>query len=194
MKGSAVALGAAGLLCAAVVLCGCSSGESPGAPAGSARPAPAAPRKPQPAAGLVSPDMVGAAATGSGSAAVQVKFELKGRPAVAQPLDIDLAIVPSTGSFDRISGRVEVGEGLELAAGREIPPTDRPVQGVPILHSIRVLPKKDGIFTVNAVLSLESATQTSSQTFSIPVIVGSGLKEPAKPSTTVSNKPPSPAR
>ncbi len=183
-KGSAVALGAAAVLCA------CSSGEAPSTPAGRATAGAATPRKSQPAAGLVPPDMVSAVSSGgSGPAAVQVKFELKARPGVAQPLDIDLAIVPSSGSLDQVSGRIEVGEGLELAAGQQIPPTERPVPGVPILHSIKVVPKRDGIFTVNAVLRLESAGLSSSQTFSIPVIVGAGLAEPPKPAATASAKP-----
>lgn len=188
--GSAAALGAA------VLLCGCSSGESPSAPTRAASTGAAAPRKPQPT-DLVPPTMVSAVSSGgSGPAAVQVKFELRERPGVAQPLDIDLAIIPASDSLDRVTGRVEVGEGLELAAGGEIPPTERPVQGVPILHSIKVLPKKDGIFTVNAVLSLNSAGQSSTQTFSIPVIVGGGPGEPPpKPAAkAASAKPAATAR
>jgi hypothetical protein len=173
---SAAALGAVAMLCA------CSSGETPGPAASAARPGQAAPRK-SPPSSLLSPDMVGAASTGgTGAPAVLVKFELRQRPSVAQPLDIDLAIVPASGALDRVSGKVEVGDGLELAAGAEIPPTERPVEGVPILHSIKVRPKKDGIFTVNAVLAVDAAGQSTSRTFSIPVIVGAGLPEPpAKP-------------
>lgn len=183
-KGSALALGAIAVLCA------CSSGEAPAAAGGAGGgAAAAAARKPHPAASLVSPDMVSAAASaGSLPAPVQVKFELKSRPGAGQPLDIDLVIVPSTGSVDQVSGQVEAGEGLELAAGGQIPPMDRPPQGIPIVHSIKVLPKKDGIFTLNAVLKLDSAGQSSSQTFSIPVIVGGGLSEPQKPAAAAGAK------
>ena len=184
LMGCAVALGAAAFLCA------CSSGETPSAPAASARPPAGAPRSQQPAAGLVPPGMVSAAKSSSGGPApVQVKFELKARPGVAQPLDIDLAIIPASSALDEVSGRVEVGEGLELAAGEQIPTTERPVSGVPIWHAIRVLPKKDGIFTVNAVLTLQSTGQSSSQTFSFPVIVGAGFSEPAKPPAAANAKP-----
>jgi hypothetical protein len=178
LRCSAAALGAAAVLCA------CSSGETPGAGASAARSSQAAPRK-SPPSSLLSPDMVSAvSASGAGAPAVQVKFELRQRPGVGQPLDIDLAIVPASGALDRVSGKVETGDGLELAAGGEIPPTERPVDGVPILHSVKVLPKKDGIFTVSAILSVDAAGQSSSQTFSIPVIVGAGLPEPpAKPAT-----------
>lgn len=182
--GSAVALGAAAVLCA------CSSGETPSAPSASARPGTGAPRVQQPAAGLVPPDMVSAVKSSSGGTApVQVKFELKARPGVAEPLDIDLAIIPSSSTLDEVSGRVEVGEGLELAAGEQIPATERPVAGVPIRHTVRVLPKKDGIFTVSTVLTLQSTGQSSSQTFSFPVIVGAGFAEPAKPPAAANAKP-----
>jgi len=176
LRCSAAALGAVAMLGA------CSSGETPGAAASAARPSQAAQRKSLPS-NVLSPDMVSAvSAGGTGAPAVQVKFELRQRPAVAQPVDIDLAIVPASGALDRVSGKVEVGDGLELVAGGEIPPTERPVEGVPILHSIKVLPKKDGIFTVSAVLGVDAAGESSSQTFSIPIIVGAGLPEqPAKP-------------
>jgi hypothetical protein len=176
LRVSAAALGAV------AILCGCGSSETPATATSAARPGQAAPRKAQPVS-LVPPDMVSAArASGTGPPAVQVKFELRQRPAVAQALDIDLAIVPASGALDEVSGKVEVGDGLELAAGGQIPPTERPVEGVPILHSIKVLPKKNGIFTVSAVLSVDSAGQSLSQTFSIPVIVGAALPEPpAKP-------------
>jgi hypothetical protein len=176
LRVSAAALGAV------AILCGCGSSETPGTAGSAARPGQAAPRKSQPLS-LVPPDMVSAArASGTGPAAVQVKFELRQRPDVAQPLDIDLAIVPASSALDQVSGKIEVGDGLELAAGAQIPPTERPVQGVPILHTVKVLPKKSGVFTVSAVLSIDSAGQSSSQTFSIPVIVGAELPEPpAKP-------------
>jgi hypothetical protein len=176
LRVSAAALGAVS------ILWGCGSSETPGAAASAARPGQAAPRRTQPAS-LVPPNMVSAvSAGGTGPPAVQVKFELREHPDVAQPLDIDLAIVPASSLLDRVSGKIEVGDGLELAAGGQIPPTERPVEGVPILHSIKVLPKKDGIFTVSTILSVDSAGQSSSQTFSIPVIVGAGFPEPpAKP-------------
>jgi len=91
-------------------------------------------------------------------------------------------IVPLTGTLDRVSGKVEADDGLELVDGGQIPPTDRPVQGVPIEHLIKVLPKRDGIFTFSAILTMEAGGQSSTEMFSIPLIAGAGLKDlPAKP-------------
>jgi len=171
------------VLAVTMILVGCGSGETPGVASAPAKPA-VTPRTAQPA-DVVSPNMVSAASSArTGPAVVQLKFELRERPDVAQPLDIDVVILPASATLDRLSGRVEAGDGLELAEGAQIAPTERPVEGIPIRHSIKVLPKSDGIFTVNAVVSMDAAGQSWSQTFSIPVIVGAGLPEPTKPSST----------
>jgi hypothetical protein len=161
------------VLAASVILVGCGSGETPGVASAPAKPA-VPPRKAQPG-DVVSPNMVTAAGGArTGPATVQLKFELRERPDVAQPLDIDVVILPASATLDRLYGRVETGDGLELADGAQIAPTERPAEGIPIRHSIKVLPKRDGIFTVNAVVSMDAAGQSWSQTFSIPVIVGAG--------------------
>ena len=116
-----------------------------------------------------------------GAVPLQVKFELRGRPDLGQPVDVDLMIVPLTGTMDRVSGKVQADEGLELVDGAQIPATERPVQGVPIEHLIKVLPKRDGIFTFSATLTVESGGQSSTETFSMPLIAGAGLTDlPAK--------------
>jgi hypothetical protein len=180
------------VLAATVILFGCGSGETPFS---AAKPAPA-PRKAHPG-DLVAPNMVSAVSgPRTGPVTVQLKFELRERPDVGQPLDIDVVILPASMNLDRLYGKVETGDGLALAEGAQIAPTERPVQGTPIRHSIKVLPTKDGLFTVNAVVSVDSAGQSWSQTFSIPVIVGAAPPEvPAKPSSTAAaTKPAGAAR
>src|SRR5215831_6850939 len=168
--GARLIFGVAGAtLAAALMLAGCGSSETP--PAGAK---PAATLRKAPPANLVSPNMVAAVSSGThgGASSVQVKFELRGRPQVATPLDIDLVIVPVTANVDRVSGKLEVGDGLELAEGAEIPAADRPPEGIPITHTVKVLPKRDGIFTVTATLAVDAAGVSTNQTFAIPVIVG----------------------
>jgi hypothetical protein len=116
---------------------------------------------------------------------VQVKFELRDHPQVGQPSNIDLVIVPESAAVDRVSGKVESDEGLDLLEGAQIPGTDRPAEGVPIRHSIKVQPQRDGIFTFSAVLVVESGGQPVTETFSMPVIAGAGMPDlPAKPAAT----------
>src|SRR3984893_8137327 len=109
-------------LAATVILFGCGSGESPGVAGGAAKPA-AAPRK-VPSGDVVSPNMVSAVGGAhTGPAAVQLKFELRERPDVARPLDIDVVILPASANLDRLYGKVETADGLELAEGAQIAPT-----------------------------------------------------------------------
>ena len=169
-------------LLAAGILCGCGSGK-PAAGAGGNGALKTHPAKP---ADALASRMVSAVAAGKASAVpVQVKFDLRERPSVAQPLDIDLVIVPTSASVDRLSGKVVADDGLELVDGADIPPTDRPAQGVPISHTIRVLPKRDGIFTFSAVVTVDSGGHSTTETYSMPLIAGAALSggAPAKGAT-----------
>jgi hypothetical protein len=147
--------------------------------------------------------LVGAATSvkpGSSPIPVQVKFALLGRPDVAQPVDIDLAIVPTASNLDRIFGKVEGEEGLELVGSGELEPAEKPVENTPIERTIKVLPKKNGIYLLTAVVSVDMGGQISTQSYSIPVIAGTGIPDlPTKPvtataaATTASASPPATA-
>lgn len=131
-------------------------------------------------ASAASPGLVAAVSpAGATPSGVQVKYELKARPQVGQPLDVDIVIVPVRDNVERISGKVSAEDGLEIVSGQDIADADKPAQGAPIHHSIQVLPKRDGIFTLLAVLNVDSAGQSTSQAFSMPVIAGAGIPEVA---------------
>jgi hypothetical protein len=157
---------------AAVALWGCGSREStnsasPTAATGTAK-------KPSPAQTTMRTMVRAFAANKNVTVPVQVRFQLQQRPAVGQPVDVNLVILPSS-TVDRISGEVQADDGLEVVDGAQIPAADRPAEGVPIAHSIKVVPKRDGIFTFSAVLNVDSGGQTATQTFSMPIIAGSGV-------------------
>ena len=119
---------------------------------------------------------------GSAPLPVQVKFALRARPDVAQPLDIDLQIVPTASNLDRIFGKVEGDDGLELVGSDELAEAEKPLENTPIDRSIKVLPKKNGIYLVTASVSVDIGGQISTQTYQIPVIAGSGIPDlPVKP-------------
>jgi len=166
---------------AAALLVGCGWGSSGDA----AKPAAAKPAtaKAVSAADQLSRNMVGAVAANKPAALpIQVKFELRDRPQVGQPVELDLAIVPMSASVDRVSGKVEGEEGVEVVEGAQIAPTDRPAEGTPIRQSVKVLPRQDGIFTVHVVVTVDAAGQTSSEAYAIPLIAGSGAPDlPGKP-------------
>lgn len=120
---------------------------------------------------------------GSAPLPLQVKFELSQRPEVAQPLEVSLAIVPTTPNFDRIFGKVEGEEGLEVLGTGDLPGAEKPVEGVPIQYTVKVLPKQDGIYTLTATFSgVDTAGQVSTQAYAIPIIAGQGFPDlPTKP-------------
>jgi hypothetical protein len=158
---------------ALAILWGCGSGTHSGE-AARASAAAAAARKANASDSMVSAVTLNKTPT---AVPVEVKFELKDRPQVAQPANIDLIIVPMSAAVDRVSGKVESDEGLDLLEGAQIAGSDHPAEGVPIRHSIKVQPQRDGIFTFSAVLVVESGGQSMTETFSMPLIAGSGMPD-----------------
>src|SRR5262249_17948422 len=104
------------------------------------------------------------------------------RPQVGQPIELSLAIVPMSASVDRVSGKVEGEEGLEVVAGAQIAATDHPAEGAPIRQSVKVLPRQEGILMIHAVMTVDAAGQTSSEAYAIPLIAGGKAVDlPGKP-------------
>jgi hypothetical protein len=174
------------VLTAALLVAACGSGSNPASGTLSASKS-AQKRLARPDDGLSAGVVSGIAPPGAGPQSVQVKFELKARPQTGQPLDIDLIIVPVYGNLERISGKVVGDDGLELIGGQDIPEVQKPVEGTPIRHSVRVLPKRDGVYTLTAVLLVDSAGQSTSQIFSAPVIADAATAE--SPARTASAAP-----
>jgi hypothetical protein len=173
--------GAALLIAALLAGCGSSHEETPASRAATRAKQALNPKD------VLARSLVGAVTTtkpGSSPIPVQVKFALLGRPDVAQPVDIDLSILPTASNLDRIFGKVEGEEGLELVGSGELEPAERPVENTPIQRTIKVLPKHNGIYLLTATVSVDVGGQTSTQTYTIPVIAGTGIPDlPTKPVT-----------
>jgi len=153
---------------------GCdSAGDGAQQPGASSRGA----RKPLSAEGQrLAASMVSAVSAGEGASAVDVKFELDRRPEVGKPFNISLLLVPNV-SLERLYARFQAEEGLDLITGEQTEQVARPVAGSGIAHTLTVLPKRDGIFTILAVVLTDSTSESVSRNYSIPVIAGSGLPE-----------------
>ena len=129
---------------------------------------------------------------GSTPLPLQLKFDLRERPQVAQPLDVDLVVIPLSGAIDRVFGKVVGEEGLDLASGGDLQEAAKPVEGVPIQYSVKVLPKQDGIYFLTANISVDSGGVISTQTYTMPVIAGQGIPDlptapaPKAPATAAS--------
>jgi hypothetical protein len=79
--------------------------------------------------------------------------------------------------------------------GAQILPVERPVEGTPLHHTLRVVPQRDGIFTFNAIVTVDAGGQSTTETYAMPLIAGSGLPElPTNPTPApTSSAPPATA-
>jgi hypothetical protein len=172
-----------------LVLAGCNSHTEPAAAQPAAK-KPAAPRK---ASSRTGDDMVAAVSAAHGqSGIVELKFALAKRPAVGEPVDIDLALTPTVG-LERLFARFQASEGLQVVSGGETEHFERPEKDVPVHHKLTVTARADGIYYITAVVLADSATDSIARTFSIPLIAGQGLTEapdaPPAASVTEPKKP-----
>jgi hypothetical protein len=161
---------AAALAMLLVALNGCGKTEHAGSSAPRSRPAA---KKPPDAAELALADMVSAVGSGKPSGDIELKFDLRARPVVGEPVDIDLAIIPVQ-DLDRVYATFQATDGLELIKGAKTPEVAHPPVGTAISHTLTIVPQRDGVFYVSAVVLANSATESVTHSFSIPVIAGAG--------------------
>jgi hypothetical protein len=112
---------------------------------------------------------------------VDLKFRIVKRPAVGEPVEIEVAFIPAV-ELERLFARFQVAEGLQLVSGAETEHFEHPARGAPVGHKITVTARTDGIFYVTAIVLADSDKESVARTFSIPLIAGEGLTElPAAP-------------
>jgi hypothetical protein len=121
--------------------------------------------------------MVAAVSSSKVGPPVELKFSLPTRPEVGQVMDVDVAVVPRAPVPDSVSVSFQVVDGIDIVEGAQLENVHSLVDGTPIRHVVKILPKRDGIFALTAVVSFVTSNQDASRTFSIPVIAGEGLPE-----------------
>jgi hypothetical protein len=121
-------------------------------------------------------DMVAAVSASKGPP-LELKFSLPVRPEVGQATEIDVALIPSQPLPDSVSISFQVVDGLDIVDGSQMERVEKLTAGTPIRHVLKVLPKRDGIFALTAVVSYTASNQELNRTFSIPVIAGVGLTD-----------------
>jgi hypothetical protein len=159
-----------------LLLAGCDSQPDPTASTSASK----APRKAASDGGDA--DMVAAfSATRGQPGLVDLKFKLEKRPAVGEPVVIDVAMIPSV-ELEHLFARFQAADGLQIVSGSESEHFEHPAMGAPVTHKITVSAKADGIFYVTAVVLADSDKESVARTFSFPLIAGQGLTEsPATP-------------
>lgn len=139
------------------------------APAKSTDPAPTATAENAEAAtrGMVAGVSAGKAA----DAAVDLKFELRSRPEIGQPLTIGVALIPHVETPSMRATFIST-EGLSVRTS-EVPAEYRDVQpGSVYRHELTVVPRENGVYYVSAVVMMQMDSGELNRTFSIPVMVG----------------------
>jgi hypothetical protein len=172
-------------MAAVLAVAGCGTSDNPGAPLSSfnakarkthKHPPPATPGEESVA------DMVAAVSATKTDSPVQVKFTLAERPELGQEVDLRVVVLPGAPNLDSLSMSFQVMDGLDIVDGADTVTIDKPADGTPVRHTLKLIPKRDGIFAVTAVVSTNLANQTTTRMYSIPVIAGAGLPElAAKP-------------
>jgi hypothetical protein len=166
------------LFAVAVALClsACGSSSPSGAAAKLLHRKPATPAPKRLAAVDPTADMSTAVSAGNASSPVSVKFQLSGRPQPGQPLSVDFALIPSAGVV-ALAAKFEADDGLAVVDGGEVAELTKPAQNVPIHHSVTVLPKADGIYTMRTILTVTTDADPRQRVFSVPIIAGKGLPQ-----------------
>lgn len=159
-----LALSAAALLSA----CGADSGigaEATSTPA--AVPVPA-----QRSAGLddASARMARAVGNGKPGAAVDIRYEMLGKPTVGVPTELEIVFVPSAG-VDALNAKIGGMDGVTLA-GELMAVFGEVEAGKPYKHTVSLLPDRSGVFYVTVTATTQIRDQSLARTFSIPFVVG----------------------
>jgi hypothetical protein len=167
------------------------AGCGDGAPAEGAAPAkpPSAPTIP---VSPLPPEMVAAVASTRNNHVVSVHFALKGTPTLGKPLPVDIAIVPHVPVL-ALTVHFEARDGIALATGNVLERLAEPRPETAIKHQLILLPDKEGVFMVAAIVETETTDGSVSRVFSIPVIVGAPGATATTPADGPSAPPPPPA-
>ena len=154
------------IACAAgLLLAGCDDGPPADAPTANAAPvAPKAPANPLP------PEMVAAVSSSRNATVVSVHFQLKGSPTVGKALPVDVAIIPHE-AVSALNVHFQARDGLAVATGDTLERQADPTPEKPITHQLVLMPNREGVFMVTAIVDTESSIGMVSRIFSIPVIV-----------------------
>jgi hypothetical protein len=175
------------LIAAVLTVAGCGSGNTPAA--NQAKAAGGVKKAAGPASTL-SPYLVTAVPVVKGGPALfDLKFEVTGRPDVGAPVDVDVVIVPLRDTVDRFSGTVQGDDGLDVVTGDSIASIEKPAAGAPIHQAVRVVARRDGIFTLTVNLSVSAAGQPLSMAYSLPIIAGNGLADAGTPPVPAAGQP-----
>jgi len=154
--------------CASLTACNGDSG-APTPVAATPHIRPHLPAKKGPTAAELTAGMVEAVPQGKSQLGVALKFDLRQKPTVGQPLDVDIAVMPQ---IDAAAAQVQItgGEGLTVAQGADQIELPNVQANEVYRESFKVTPGADGVLLLGLTVSLKHDDMTESRVFSIPII------------------------
>lgn len=111
-----------------------------------------------------------AVGNGKPGAAVDIKYDFRGKPEVGKPVDVELAFIPSAG-VESLDARITDMEGITVA-GSLNPQFNNVQAGQPYEHTFSLLANRPGVYYVSVEVTTHIGGATSARTFSIPLSVG----------------------
>ncbi|MGH8179148.1 MAG: hypothetical protein ACREV5_23040 [Steroidobacter sp.] len=151
-----------------VLLSACGSEPEPEAAAVAATPAPSTLAKADQDNSTAR--MARAVGNGKPGAAVDIKYEFLGRPAVGTPTEVQLALIPNAG-VDALDATISGMQGVTLAGPLTASFADVD-PGKPYTHTFSLLPDRTGVFYITVSVNTQIGGSTLGRTFSIPFVVG----------------------
>ena len=135
---------------------------------------------PAPAKAAVDDGLANAVAVGKTAAAVDLKYNIGARPAVGQPFEVELVLLPRIAA-EALDMQATAMPGLVVAGGGE-------AKFAPVVADERYATKvlvqvaAPGLYYVGVTVKLLNKLQTDARSFSVPVVVGElpAVEKPAQ--------------
>ncbi len=158
-------------VCAVLLLAGC--GDSPPEEAAPAPvvPRPVPPTEAQKEATRLTANMVAGVKNDESPAAVQVKFDLLSRPKTGELLVVRLVFIPQEAAA-ALSATFAAADGLTIPGSQPPAEFTQVEAGAAYSYDLKVVPDKNGVHYLSAVVQLQGEGEPRIQTFSVPVVVG----------------------
>ena len=139
--------------------------EQAAAPPRTAAPGPAA------VAAKPAPDMARGVMSGKPAAGVDLYYEIGSRPAVGQPVEIELLLTPTVG-VDQLESSVTGMDGLRVTSPEPSFTASGLNAGDEVRQVVTVVPDAAGVYYASVLVRTDGETGVQARTFAIPLVVG----------------------
>ncbi len=114
--------------------------------------------------------MARAVGNGKPGAAVDIKYDFRGKPEVGKPIDVRLAFIPSAG-VESLDAKITDMDGITVA-GALNPQFNNVQAGQPYEHTFSLMANRAGVYYVSVEVTTHMGGASTARTFSIPLSVG----------------------